>query len=201
MLLVFTGNSSVSTHSRPKAAGRPAAPLPVAGLVSTHSRPKAAGIRQEEHFLKDRVSTHSRPKAAGAFDKWIWVSIDCFNTQPPEGGWISYDNFGLPIGDVSTHSRPKAAGRNQTRSIQSLRFQHTAARRRLGVVLVELADFFLFQHTAARRRLVDQGLLCLSCIIVSTHSRPKAAGRGATAQNRQSRRFNTQPPEGGWHFS
>ena len=35
-------------------------------------------------------------------------------------------------------------------------------------------------------------------IIVSTHSRPKAAGRAAAAGNQREHRFNTQPPEGGW---
>ena len=37
--------------------------------------------------------------------------------------------------------------------------------------------------------------------MVSTHSRPKAAG-GRPLLNRQVRnRFNTQPPEGGWRQS
>ena len=34
--------------------------------VSTHSRPKAAGISEAVQVLFGRVSTHSRPKAAGA---------------------------------------------------------------------------------------------------------------------------------------
>ena len=33
---------------------------------------------------------------------------------------------------------------------------------------------------------------------VSTHSRPKAAGFIYLFDNRALRRFNTQPPEGGW---
>ena len=36
-------------------------------------------------------------------------------------------------------------------------------------------------------------------ISVSTHSRLKAAGRTATGYISSSIRFNTQPPEGGWH--
>ena len=55
----------VSTHSRPKAAGRVWAILPLSPRVSTHSRPKAAGFirpQTKHHFI---VSTHSRPKAAG----------------------------------------------------------------------------------------------------------------------------------------
>ena len=54
--------------------------------VSTHSRPKAAG--QSYTVGEDRivVSTHSRPKAAA---RRIAEGVDSkrFNTQPPEGGW------------------------------------------------------------------------------------------------------------------
>ena len=61
------GNSIwVSTHSRPKAAGRfnigCLADIP----VSTHSRPKAAGAKKFKAHELTEVSTHSRPKAAGA---------------------------------------------------------------------------------------------------------------------------------------
>ena len=34
----------------------------------------------------------------------------CFNTQPPEGGWIQQLEVAVKDADVSTHSRPKAAG-------------------------------------------------------------------------------------------
>ena len=56
----------------------------------------------------------------------------------------------------------------------------------------------LFQHTAARRRLDYVANQITSSVRVSTHSRPKAAGM--TSQNTviTIRRFNTQPPEGGW---
>ncbi len=78
------------------------------------------------------VSTHSRPKAAGAD---VFAGVD--------------DKM------VSTHSRPKAAGSTKAFwRIEPNKFQHTAARRRLG-------------NAGLRRRFVFQ---------VSTHSRPKAAG-------------------------
>ena len=35
--------------------------------------------------------------------------------------------------------------------------------------------------------------------VVSTHSRPKAAGIFTDLFSRESVRFNTQPPEGGWN--
>ena len=37
-------------------------------------------------------------------------------------------------------------------------------------------------------------------LTVSTHSRPKAAGYVHQQLYAQRNRFNTQPPEGGWHF-
>ena len=60
---------------------------------------------------KENVSTHSRPKAAGAADRVLQFQAACFNTQPPEGGWAAMTaaTLDLPL------------------------FQHTAARRRLGV--------------------------------------------------------------------
>ena len=56
-----------------------------------------------------------------------------FNTQPPEGGW------GDDLPDGLNHVR--------------------------------------FQHTAARRRLVKSTHEAIIELLVSTHSRPKAAGR------------------------
>ncbi len=36
--------------------------------------------------------------------------LSCFNTQPPEGGWVVTFAGCSVVGQVSTHSRPKAAG-------------------------------------------------------------------------------------------
>ena len=120
----------VSTHSRPKAAGRANALFLGLLRVSTHSRPKAAGTatssngstRWFQHTAARRrlagdvlgqtldklVSTHSRPKAAGRLGR--------LKGNPPH---------------VSTHSRPKAAGPRLFRGVLRHPFQHTAARRRL----------------------------------------------------------------------
>ena len=100
------------------------------------------------------VSTHSRPKAAGYSTACQHLSRVGFNTQPPEGGWL----FGTPC-------------------ITSAKlFQHTAARRRLGLGLGTPLYCFGFQHTAARRRLESRPKRLKTQILVSTHSRPKAAG-------------------------
>ena len=100
-------------------------------------------------------------------------------------------------------------------------FQHTAARRRLVVVRMYYRQLLLFQHTAARRRLgrsrqivrqfgrfntqppeggwVGMISLRVGARVVSTHSRPKAAGLlSDSIQSCLRICFNTQPPEGGW---
>ena len=105
----------------------------------------------------------------------------------------------------------------------SVRFQHTAARRRLpGDDRPYACLALLFQHTAARRRLHDFYAHRWQITLVSTHSRPKAAAASLTAffggtkfQHTAARRrlpaqpasieskdasFNTQPPEGGCHL-
>ena len=85
--VLFGDQRTVSTHSRPKAAGCSCEPAIRRVRVSTHSRPKAAGIDQIISTTPDQVSTHSRPKAAGEMRK-----------------------FRANNHVVSTHSRPKAAG-------------------------------------------------------------------------------------------
>ena len=99
----------VSTHSRPKAAGKADCFFNQIYEVSTHSRPKAAGQPPLGLVSITVVSTHSRPKAAGSCIIVCLHFTNCFNTQPPEGGWsIRAKLSGFPT--VSTHSRPKAAG-------------------------------------------------------------------------------------------
>ena len=130
-----SGYSAVSTHSRPKAAGVRWLPPVSVKAVSTHSRPKAAGFQRRWHgkfvvvsthsrpkaagkqviaeLLIPEVSTHSRPKAAGLFADALGCGNFGFNTQPPEGGW-------LDCSDVASFKNW---------------FQHTAARRRLGLAV------------------------------------------------------------------
>ena len=76
-------------------------------------------------------------------------------------------------------------------------FQHTAARRRLRTVIVTAGGKRWFQHTAARRRLRLQFLPKFLPLVVSTHSRPKAAAKIQKLVLTTSKCFNTQPPEGG----
>ena len=127
------------------------------------------------------VSTHSRPKAADLVKRGVTV-----------------------IGAVSTHSRPKAAAYGVSCNGRTLMFQHTAARRRLAARQAFDVCVALFQHTAARRRLAGRKAkhsVCFSfntqppeggcphrlptklIFLVSTHSRPKAAGMRCCAES------------------
>ena len=101
----------VSTHSRPKAAGRPddkpddkpdgfntqppeggwLAHLKTTSIFQTFQH-TAARRRLARTFVGGRgqgtVSTHSRPKAAGLAAESAVIGTLGFNTQPPEGGWL-----------------------------------------------------------------------------------------------------------------
>ena len=124
-------HQAVSTHSRPKAAGCAGSQLSTRPWfqhtaarrrLGQHRRFGRRG-RQFQHTAARRrlgsqraagrrvrrVSTHSRPKAAGIVLFGIITVFLCFNTQPPEGGWLGY-LYGHYAVVVSTHSRPKAAG-------------------------------------------------------------------------------------------
>ena len=169
---VFSGYQAfarVSTHSRPKAAGIIPLDILISAGVSTHSRPKAAGIYDGIRAVSRMVSTHSRPKAAGN----ILMSL-------------------LHLFVVSTHSRPKAAGCGQKPEPKPpMRFQHTAARRRLVsnistatasacfntqppeggwfILAGKIILYWLFQHTAARRRLGGLAVL-FGILLVFQHT-------------------------------
>ena len=167
--------------------------------VSTHSRPKAAGITQVQAALSGEVSTHSRPKAAGDEPLPAACPKLGFNTQPPEGGWPENDLL-LRFNAVSTHSRPKAAGQSHSLGHVLLWFQHTAARRRLARQLLGYSRQIRFNtqppeggwgkypmKSSNRQSFNTQppeggwagGGHNRLPGWVSTHSRPKAAGKAA----------------------
>ena len=78
--------------------------------VSTHSRPKAAGsVDSTEHNILTFQHTAARRRLGPMLSCSYSIRVR-FNTQPPEGGWMT------AVLDQSTVAK----------------FQHTAARRRLG---------------------------------------------------------------------
>ena len=54
------------------------------------------------------VSTHSRPKAAGTRSVLGMGTRQCFNTQPPEGGWGNKGRTTLP--EESFNTQPPEGG-------------------------------------------------------------------------------------------
>ena len=81
-------------------------------------------------------------------DRWL-----SFNTQPPEGGWMSHI-FRLVLFPLFQHTAARRRlGWLEYQSKHFEQFQHTAARRRLGLNQTPYRLERLFQHTAARRRL------------------------------------------------
>ena len=121
--------------------------------VSTHSRSKAAALCRHHRQHRMAVSTHSRSKAAA---RWCGLWRRCmyrFNSQPLEGGCPHH------IGCLAC----------------PIKFQLTAARRRLLFGAEKTPRLRRFQLTAARRRLrvfADDSQIDR---LVSTHSRSKAA--------------------------
>ena len=145
------------------------------GRVSTHSRPKAAG-RPPELGRMVYQGFNTQPPEGGWLNSPFSVEfLSSFNTQPPEGGWQPRKSSAKPQ-SVSTHSRPKAAGTVLNQGLPVLQFQHTAARRRLGDWYNEWYNgYFVSTHSRPKAAGLV-GLLGLAGIPVSTHSRPKAAG-------------------------
>ena len=153
------------------------ASLRLAVSVSTHSRPKAAGAWP--------FALHSTPTFQHTAARRRLVSYHItavlfhfrFNTQPPEGGWVPARYPARCRGRFNT--QPPEGGWRHRRTVR----RHTAGFNtqppeggwmdRLTTVAREV----VFQHTAARRRLEGKGLYQQAWGLVSTHSRPKAAGR------------------------
>ena len=124
-------SAAVSTHSRPKAAGNIGGPMTL-GLVFQHTaaRRRLAAFRELKNQLVE-VSTHSRPKAAGHSSSCRGWPRCCFNTQPPEGGWLRVT---APLAVLSCfNTQPPEGGWEHAfpNIALCLLFQHTAARRRL----------------------------------------------------------------------
>ena len=84
---------TVSTHSRPKAAGRMRVALPFTSAGFNTQPPEGGWATATRKTSTLTVSTHSRPKAAGNLPMFPIYWIIGFNTQPPEGGWKTA-NFG-----------------------------------------------------------------------------------------------------------
>ena len=136
-LLALQLQGDVSTHSRPKAAGRfIASPDPEDGSFNsqppeggwlrllhneifqnrfqlTAARRRLVVVKATPHEALD-VSTHSRPKAAGPLLRSQLVRLGVSTHSRPKAAG-STASPAKPPKDVSTHSRPKAAGCSRAR--------------------------------------------------------------------------------------
>ena len=167
--------------------------------VSTHSRPKAAGRNIGQHRY-ERYRFNTQPPEGGwnAYPNKKTVSetfqhtaarrrLVCQLTISKDKQWFQH-----------TAARRRLVITNiQERGSQL--FQHTAARRRLGRRHNHQGRnqprFNTQPPEGGWERLLAEPM---AVVCVSTHSRPKAAGCRLGLFEVLPSCFNTQPPEGGW---
>ena len=101
----------------------------------------------------------------------------CFNSQPPEGGCRSGSSGKKPSMRFQLTAARRRLPPKNGQGFGYLLFQLTAARRRLPRATRHSVTSSKFQLTAARRRLRTAGSKFPVFGEVSTHSRPKAAAR------------------------
>ena len=142
----------------------------------TAARGRLATCRPQHRAFKP-VSTHSRPRAAGDFLPFF-ISYRLFQHTAARGRLASSNS--KPSRGQKTFQHTAARGRLAGSCFfhwQRMGFQHTAARGRLAFSALASASSRKFQHTAARGRLEQLDNCFLRHCLVSTHSRPRAAGR------------------------
>ena len=155
----------------------------------------------------------------------IWRGgFSCFNTQPPEGGWVfkacsvsasspfqhtaarrrlGRFKFARTCRDraVSTHSRPKAAGCGCAHGFCD-GIVSTHSRPKAAGRYRRRRDGKNRVSTHSRPKAAGwRNTSAKPTHAVSTHSRPKAAGLSVFLIDKDEKCFNTQPPEGGWCLS
>ena len=108
--------------------------MPATLSVSTHSRPKAAGLNATA-CNRLKICFNTQPPEGGWRTRQLSSHAqNSFNTQPPEGGWTRHAL--LPLLVKSFNTQPPEGGWtfSATWIFAVVSFQHTAARRRLGYI-------------------------------------------------------------------
>ena len=105
--------------------------LAQSATVSTHSRPKAAGYEYRYEYRYEYSFNSQPPEGGWETTKRPRKGMKCFNSQPPEGGWGTA--YGICIID---NKFQLTAARRRLVTLEELSgmvnpFQLTAARRRL----------------------------------------------------------------------
>ena len=148
----------------------------LAKAVSTHSRPKAAGLSRQRIGQLYHCFNTQPPEGGWQFKLSACLIPKCFNTQPPEGGWEKPPNITLNASGFNTQPPEGGWAYIGDDGEITIKFQHTAARRRLAIKL-NINGTYLFVSTHSRPKAAGSGFYpCRTVNQVSTHSRPKAAG-------------------------
>ena len=122
--------------------------------VSTHSHPKVAAVGWKTWHAALILFQHTATRRWLLQYLRIRIKIDCFNTQPPEGGcnFVTADvNNMIQFQHTATRRWLRLMAE---RLLQWVKFQHTATRRWLPSVSNLLVNVARFQHTATRRWLL-----------------------------------------------
>ena len=171
------------------------------GIISAQSTPTNNGV-QSIYFVGEgqgdcNISTHSHPKVAARFRVLGGRIGWSFNTQPPEGGCLSFVSAPNHVG-VSTHSHPKvAACRDVGFFIQHGVSTHSHPKVAASGVRLTLPTRHRFQHTATRRWLPGN-TLPPALVQRGFNTQPPEGGcLSASTVHSTKQCFNTQPPEGG----
>ena len=162
---------------------------PEGGWASRHyffQRRRLFQLTAARRRLVRSIHTKSRQKMfqLTAARRWldkpsslVWLNKG-FNSQPPEGGWMPFRFItGLP---PRFNSQPPEGGWTAYLLLQHIVYPRFNSQPPEGGWIVHslvLVCFGTFQLTAARRRLVDLLEDEPVGFFVSTHSRPKAAGK------------------------
>ena len=163
---------NVSTLSRPKAAADPER-LGIIPIRFQHSAARRRLQTKGSNSSFFSVSTLSRPKAAGTVESPLRSISNVSTLSRPKAAGLSSE-LKLVCIVVSTLSRPKAAARIITISSSGIRFQHSAARRRLNPFFRQIQTHCSF-NTQPPEGGCATGCNAASDGWVSTLSRPKAA--------------------------
>ena len=165
---------NVSTHSRAEAAARPNGNY-TKPSQRFNTQPRGGGCPKRSVFCCNHNGFNTQPRGGGCFDRVrLYHQIDVSTHSRAEAA-ANHMHLVQFFFRVSTHSRAEAAASIIIQSSQSSAFQHTAARRRLRLILPCVYTESMFQHTAARRRLLATQNNGYPFNNVSTHSRAEAA--------------------------
>ena len=116
--------------------------------VSTHSRLKAAGNQGIKTGTLRKCFNTQPPEGGWLLRKAQNPTTWSFNTQPPEGGWVG-GRLNPCLISVSTHSRLKAAG-ELFPEVGIALIVSTHSRLKAAGSVQGVGEFiFEFQHTAA----------------------------------------------------